>query len=527
MNIHKFTNKPFTKKSSFKLAILIKDSGFNPQKISKHYMSHIVNAGFKKKDVLALSLEYNGAKRVIAKEAKEYLENNIYPICKQRGVKVLMVADAQYFKFITNQVMKDISQNYTQCIHKDYIGFTVIPVVNYMSFFANPLAADTVYLNFGALYNAYYDLPMHIEKGIVKNLELPQKPKDIKKALKAINKFKKLTVDIEGFSLFFVDAGIATISFSQDDKSSTAFYCDYMPKKVWKKYYRKFPVITEYPDVKAVRINNVIVREILYDFFITNSSRYIYHNSNYDAKNIIYAVFMKEDISNIKKLIKGLSAMLDNHEDTYILCYLALNSVSTVHLDLKSNTEEFMGNYGIDVKDITVHTPEKILGYNAQDTIATYHLYEKYKGIPKLYNQLYLYWGIYTPLQITTIQMELMGMGMKISRVHALYNKMSNIIENQRETIIGLPIVGVFLWKEVIAAWIKKLKETKQLTPSITKIDKEVGFNLNSNPQLSRFLFDFLKLPVLEKTPKGKPSMKGKVIDKLIKVLNIREVNDE
>lgn len=519
MEVAKFTNKPFDGDSKYKIMLLIKDSGFKVDKIKQYYMPHIIKQGFKADEVLAVSLTFDGVKRIIASEGKEYVENNVYPIADRTEVKVLLVADAQYFKLITGKTMGEADQNYVYCSHPEFSHLRVIPIISFMSFFANPLAKQKVYLNFEALSYAYDNVPLQETKGKIKNLSNPVTTKQITKALKKLNKHKKLTIDIEAFSLFFPEAGIATISFSQSIEHSTAFYVDYMPKAIWKKHYAHMPILAEYPEVGAVRIYNIKVKRILLDFFLTNRSRYIYHNANYDAKIIIYNVFMKSDISSIKGLISGLEHMTDKSEDTYILTYLALNTCTRMPLDLKSNTVEHMGNYGIEVKDITIHTPEKILFYNAQDTVATFYLYIKYVNIPKQQDQMYLYWQVYLAMQVTTIQMELMGMGMDLNKVNKLYYSMTLIIQKQKELIMGLPIVGYFVYTEYVRNWMLKLQSTVSLTPSTKTIRGLTKFNLNSPVQLSRFLFDFLKLPVLDKTQKGKPSIKNKTIDKLLKIL--------
>ena len=506
------------KHDKYKVAILIKEQAFNLHNITQFYFKHM--KGIKKSDVICVGLPYQG-KSVTAKYAKEFLLNNVYPLLDKFGTEVICVADAKYFGFITSKTATDIRYSYIKNNLPNSIyhnKWSVLPVTNYKQFIYDKGVKKRIKQELAHFDNALNNEVIDNRFKYISNFKYPESIKQIKIALKNLDG-KDLTVDIEAFSLDHTKAGIATISFSTDKKNATAFYVDYMSYSCHKKHYNEFtPTKLQH----GIRIENTVVKNLLKDFLMRNKAKYIFHNASFDAKQLVYELFMKKDSSNRKGLLEGFEHVYANYEDTQILCYLALNSTMQYFVDLKSNTIEFMGNYAVDVKDITTVKPEELREYNGSDTSATYYLYDKYKDIPTKFNQKYLYNNIFLPAARVLTNCELEGMGLDIKRVKKLKKKLEKKNNKLIDGLNNLPIIHTFLRQDSFNSWIKKLMKNKVKIPNIN--DYLQPFNYKSS-QLSRFLFDFAKMPVLGVTKKGNASTDKKTMERLVETLKADKNN--
>jgi len=88
------------KTDDFKVAILIKQQDLKLTQLNEHYVEPLVKLGnIKQHNFISFALPYD-KKKPSAKFAKEQLAA-IIPKIKFLGINLLMVADSEYFKYLT------------------------------------------------------------------------------------------------------------------------------------------------------------------------------------------------------------------------------------------------------------------------------------------------------------------------------------------------------------------------------------------------------------------------------------------
>ena len=506
-------------KGTYKVCVLMKEDNLSSNKVRMHYLKELKNY-VNENDILIVGLKYEGSK-VSAKVARDYLLNNVLPIMKKYKVNTMLVADAVYFKFMTGKTSKDVQGDFAKyhlpSMPEYHQMFNVMGLVNYNGYFHNPDSAKLLPILLEPLKNSLENMPIDNKFFATSNFKLPEKLEDIASALEKLIGEPKVAIDIEAFSLQHYEAGIGTISFSKSKQDAVHFFVDYMPEDIWQKHYSHLPIVEEYPDVKAVRVNNYLAKNLIKKYLllagkVSDKTIFLYHNAGYDAKVLIYELFMKRRHKNIKGLLLGIKTVLRRFDDTAILAYLANNSCSMFKTDLKSNSIEYMGNYaqGVDVKDITRVDPYTLIEYNGSDTCATYYLEDvKYKGLVEKQKQVYLYHIVFKEACITFMQCELQGMGIDLDEVNKLQNTLTRDNEQLINEMDSSPLISSFSNFNATTKWLKKIKELKVKIPE-HKLFME-SFNYKSK-QLTSLLFDFLGLPVLVTTNKGNASTDKKAI---------------
>src|SRR5690606_7329869 len=339
-----------------------------------------------------------------------------------------------------------------------------------------------------------------------------------------------LTVDIEAFSLKHYDAGIGTISFAWSEHEGIAFAVDYKPIDHFHcclgndEQDAHTMDCSEHPGEEIVhygeQVTNHAVRKLLLNFFLRFKKKAIYHNISYDAYNLIYQLFMR-DLLDTQGLLEGMNVLLENWGDTQLITYLATNSCAGNDLQLKSNAQEFAGDWAEDVKDITKIPLDRLLRYNLVDTLSTWFLYKKNYPKMVLDQQLDIYKGLFKPSIRDIIQMQLTGMPLYMQRVE----EVASILEAEEaaalKTIESSSLIKEFthrLNEKWVAARNAKLKKKR-----VTLDDAQEKFNPSSGPQLQQLLYEMLELPVLDLTDSKQPSTGG---DTLKKLLNHTENQD-
>jgi len=305
------------------VAILVKEAAFDTDKIKKAYIDELgANPGA----FIAYDLWYDANNKCPAELAKVHLKNVLFSV-KQMGIKTILIADANYFKYLTKQT-KPASNFLGYAVPskiEDYEDeFTVFYVPNYQAAKYNPKTAQEMQRaldHFRPYLAGNYTEP---GTNVINSAKYPKSLEAIKDALEWLHTKDVLAVDIETRSLKFWEAGLETIAFAWDRHNGIAFCIDRDNTE------------------KACKA----VRKMLKEFFTLYSGKLIWHNLGYDGKVLVHELWMN-DLQDIVGMIEGIKIMTKSFDDTKIIAYLATNNAVSNELGLKSLSAEYMGNYGV------------------------------------------------------------------------------------------------------------------------------------------------------------------------------------
>lgn len=499
--------------TQFDTAVLIKLAALSEPRIKEHYADPLAQLGYDTSGMVGFSLEYD-KKKPSAACRKKYL-GELLPVLEDLGITYVICADGEYFKTLTKNTKADPFSGYIlPCAIKGFEHLHICYVQNYQGYFYNPDNATKTLLSLKALVSHSKEEYQELGKDILKEKHYPSTVSEIASWLQKLLEYPALTADIEAYSLKHFDAGIGTISFSWDEHSAVAFAvdaqaCDPYEYEVWDKKDKKLKKKKGYNR----QIPNPEVRQLLREFFEAYTGQLIWHNISYDGVVLTYQLWMDNLLDRVG-MEYGREVMLRNSDCSQIITYLATNTCAGNKLGLKAQAHEFVGNYAIDVKDIRQQPLPLLLKYNAVDTAATWFVYKK--NYPKMVQdeQLKIYTEEFKPALYDIFEMHLTGMCLDIPRVEVVKKELEAISEASYSTILAEPITSDFIQamiqEEVAernAAYAKKV---------IDASEAKFKFNLNSNVQLQKLLFDWLNLPVLDYTPTKQPSTGGGTLEKLI-----------
>lgn len=475
-----------TEHTSYPVAVLVPKLGRDD--IEKEYLDPIC---LDQEKVIAYSLHQTGKKTPVATQ-KEYLDALI-PILEDLSTEYLIVGDGDYFKTLTGVNKADAFLGYV--LPNTYPTatagtFNVVYCPNYRQVFYNP---TQVRAKIAQSLNALHD-HMHSNYGEpgVEIIQFEQYPTTVDSIRDWLNLFlewdRPLSADIEAFSLKHYDAGIGTITFCWSKHEGIAFPVDLGS------------------DPKAIR-------KLLVEFFLAFSNKIIWHNISYDVTVLIYQLFM-EHLVDTEGLLNGLEVMLKNWDDTKLISYLATNSCAGNKLGLKDQAQEYAGNYAVeDIKDITKIPLPKLLKYNLVDGLSTWYVYEKHWETLVKDDQLEIYETLFKPAIYDIIQMQLTGM--PVDRVEVSLARASLEVDRNDaiDRIQSHPLVQAFVY-QLNLEWVE-FKNSTYKKKRVTLSDAKEEFNPNSPPQLQRFFYEELELPVIERTKTKQPSTSANVLEKL------------
>ncbi len=481
----------FDKSDSYDVALLIKPSSLLKVPIVNAYINPLNALGIKPDNICAFDLVYGPGKKPPVSLQKAYLDD-LLPILKDLGTKVLLVADPAYFKTLANQRKADVHYGSVMpCAIKGYEYLNVILVPNYQGLYFNPGLQDKLDMSLKTLSDHTKGTHKELGINIIKSAKYIHTPADVYAYLDDIKKHPALSVDVETLSLNFWETGIVTIGFAWNKHEGIVIWCD---------SYDNNP--------------NIKVRELLKNFFYTYTGTLIYHNANFDIKIIISTLFM-EHLLDEKGKQTGIEILTRNFHDTKLIRYLATNSCAGNVLSLKAAAHEFAGNYAEnDIKDITKIKPAALMKYNLIDCLSTWFVFEKHFKDMVADNQLNVYNNIIKPSVKVILQMELTGMPIDMIKVNQAKTVLENAIEVTNKFFETSSIINQFTYmlrEQTMNAANKKLKvKVKPLSDF-----DNVKFNPNSNTQLQQLLYDFLDFPVIDKTDSKKPATGGDTLKKL------------
>jgi DNA polymerase-1 len=467
------------------IAILIPTKAFNKPAIENHYIEPLEAVGISREKILVLNLGHNAqGKYPINDIVKPWLEN-IERVIPRFGIKHLIVCEGTYFKKICNVKKAEPHYGYAlPTIFADDVTASICP--NYQSLFYNPDNSKKIDLAIQATSLIHSGKSAIFDENPAKNCIYPTSNKAIRDWLHCLHEYKELSVDIEAYSLKVDEAGIGTIAFAWDTEYAISFW---------------------------VRRNRV-VRQHLKTFFMNYSGKLKFHNAPYDTKVLIWELFMEHPMDYFG-MLQGLHCLFRNLDDTKILAFLSQNSTADISYDLKSQAFEFSGNYAVDVEDITKVDPHKLLEYNAIDTLATNYIHAR--DYPKmLQDHRQPYEQVFHPAIKVITQMELCGMPINMGQVLSVEEKLDDIARTHKKAIMADPIIRK----------VEDILRTRMAEKATAKLKKKVktkedylheSFNPGSPLQLQVLLYNYLGLPVLDKTDTGQPATGAKTLKALKK----------
>jgi DNA polymerase I len=474
--------------------------------VHKHYFDGRLDVVGHDVMVCDLYLDRTKKKTSVA-QIKEYL-NDLLPNLIDAGIEMLVVTQPDYFKVLSSQAKTDAA------IGDVFDGPAKLKVTycpNYGRIFHDPeKTIQRIQLATTTVAKWFNGDTTKLGSDIIRYSAYPETNGDIDWWLdKLLEMNRDLTCDIEGFDLKHYDAGIGTITFCWSEHEGIAFAVD------WHK--ETDPDSDFYGKV----VLNQYVRGRLRNFFEKFRAKMIYHNICYDVYVLIYQLFM-EDLLDQEGLLVGLEVMLRNWDCTQIISYLATNSCAGNELGLKTQAQEFAGNYAVeDIKDIRKIPLPKLLEYNLVDGLSTWFVYNKNRPRMVKDNQEGVYQQIFRKAVVDIIQMQLTGMPMNMDKVKALdkqLGKESDLLVSRMKSLSLVQSFVDHLGDQALEKKNQKLK-TKQVTRAdlgSTK-DLQIDFNPGSPNQLQALLYseDFLGLPVLDYTDTRLPATGADTLEKL------------
>ena len=450
-----------------KIAILIKDSYFIHRDIENYYVKPL---GL---ECMAFSLYYEPNNKITATKAKEYLKK-ILPTLVKQGVSYLYVADSTYFKVLTKQRKAEPHIGYIlPCTLQGYEHLNVVYGINYGQVIYNNNMASKLELSLNALQchirgvsNIFGDITQEVI------YEAPER-------LYELLECPKLTIDIETTGLTIKDS-IVTIAFASSTSKGMAF--------------------------------SLTDKSLIKSFFEQYKGRKIFHNATFDVKMIIKECFM-DSPEDYQGLLHGLYTMCRNLHDTKIIAYLATNNTQGNSLSLKDLSHEFMGNYAVDVTDVTKLSRDTLLEYNLKDCLATMYVYDKYYPIMVQDNQLSVYEDLMLPTLRSIIHTELSGMPIDLARVYQVEKELNQIKTGYINQIFSSELV-LKVQSLLNQKAMDKYNSTHKKQKTLDEFD--VKFNPNSNQHLQILLYSVMQLPVLDYTKSKEPATGGDTLKKLL-----------
>lgn len=484
-------------RAEYPLCLLV--SKIDKEAILREYITPF---GLKPEEVIVIELYKDPIKKKTSvKDMREFLDEELIETLQDLKVKTLIINQADYFKVLTGQQKAEARLGY---VDRSPLGdWDCIYTPSVESVFYDP---DTVRSKIARAFLALADHKHNTlsipGSDIIHFAEYPYEVEAIKKWLSKLKSHKELTCDIETYSLKFHTSGIGTISFAWNKHEGIAFAVDY----------------TNDPS-KAK-----IIREMLLKFFMEYEGTLTFHNIAFDVTALIYQLFMK-DILDTRGLLTGLEYMLRDWHDTRIITYLATNTCAGNVLGLKPQSAEFTGDYAKEeIKDITKIPLDELLAYNLIDCLATWFVKEKYWDKMVEDEQLTLYEGLFRDSMVDIIQMQLTGLPVNMEEVKLAEKVLIGDITDAYDRMMKTHTMGDFIW-------LLKRREADKLNSKwkkkrITAEEVEIQFNPNSDDQKRLLLYEYLNLPVYDRTDSGLPSTGGDTLKKLLKLNQNEDISN-
>lgn len=498
--------------NKYPFVVLTKPSVFDRGLMYKNYVMPLEAAGIPTDQIIALTLQYDDAKKVSAKTVKAYSEV-LMKALDRVGAKYLYVADGNYFKYLAGVKKTDANVGYVlPCVIKGYEHLMIAYGLNYQTLAFAPEKQVIMRRGLEVLVDHHKGIYVPPGEGIIHGEQYPDDLAAIKAFLDGLHAHKQLGVDIEAFDLGLEKAGLGTIAFSWDEHNFGAFKVDLveLPEQNEQGHYSK-------------RVDNPARRKLVREFLEAYQGALVFHHAVFDTKHLIYNLWM-EDPLDLEGQLKGLDFMTRKLHCTRVMSYLASNSCAGNNLSLKYQAQSYAGNYAMnddDIKDIRRIPVETLLRYNGVDTISTLWLAKKWYPVLITDKQIDLYNGLFRDSLRLLVHIELNGMPMNPERVTKVYGELQDLQKGYLDSMMANPLV------DKLNLWLQTKEMDKVNAGLKTKVHPltmwsdptsawHKSFNPGSGQQLAQLLYEFMDLPVIEKTETGLPSTGAKVIARLL-----------
>ena len=423
---------------------------------------------------------YNTPSKVLAKTGKAYLDKMLAKI--PSTVTKLLIADSSYFKFITK--IQNISSKYGAVVPGGYNGyeqFSCVYVPNYKSLFKQPENANLIKIGIKAIAGTNASV-------LINSAEYGFKFGSDREILDSLYKYPVLTADIETTGLA-IESDIVSIAFAWDKNNGVA-----IDISINGPYYTK-------------------------KFIENYKGKLVFHGGLFDAKLLIRNWWMKH-ATDYSGMLQGIY-YFKNIDDTMLMAYLAKNATTQVSLGLKEVALEYVGNYAIEIEDVTKYTKREILEYNLIDALGTFYVYDKY--FKELATEPYL--TIFQPSIYPLLKMMLTGLPVDSNRVTEVHNILNAQEKVLREQIQENTCVIEFTKQLRINTCTAANSQLKKLVKTVDDF-ASVEFNPSSHVQLAKLLFSMLELPILDKTKSGAPATGADTLKDLVNHTNDGDIHD-
>ena len=483
-------NLIFSEDPSPSVAILIKDTACKKAGILEYYVSPLHDLGISSEEIVAYPLGYPSAK-VTVKQARSYLAE-LLPELNDAGIELIYCADAEYFRQLIGHVGPvDAHAGYViPCVVVGYEHINCVLGASYTSVFHSPATQTKINQSINTLASFLKGQYLPPGSDLFSDVKLLTDFHLIKHKLNESLTKAALTCDIETLSLHFRDAGICTISFARDTKDAFAF---------------------------AVDTHGGLgqpIRDMLKAFFENYQGTLIWHNAGYDLKVLVYTLWMKHP-QDYEGMLEGIEVMTRNFHDTRLIAYLALNSCARVQYSLKVLAQEFAGNYAeANIENALLIEPEQLMKYNCVDTMATWYVFNKYYQKMIDDNQNDLYEGLFKQSVALLIQIELTGMPLSMEKVLFAEKTLCDLRDKHTAILQSNKWIQEFTLELQQKAYETKQASLKKKIVSLQDFD-HVQLNPASGVQLQAFLYEYMQMPVIDKTKKKQPATGHKTLTKL------------
>ena len=418
--------------------------------------------------------------------------DQILNYCEINGITNLIVADGDYFKYLTGMKAfeKHIGEKF-ECVIAGCEELVITPSVNFATIdmfpekqplldLANKTAAAIMAGNFDA------DEAFEFE-----SYALIEDPGHLQLLFDEYMGYEYIACDIETTGLYVGTTELLTIAFAKDEHNAFTV-----------------PLHSEYGDCSELF-------DMVRGFLLEYGGSLVFHNGLFDAKHIIYNMFM-QNFSDIDGMLQGLEAM--KFDDTFILAYLALNSTVRPSLGLKDLAYEFLGDYAEDVKEAIKVPLVDLAEYNAKDVCGTYYVFNKFKE--KL--SMPVYNTIMKPSFKPLLKMMLNGMPLDLSKVSVVKEMLEADLKAAEETLRDDSYVKLVVrqLRQTAAEKYNERTKVKKKTPGDFM---DMVFNPNSSAQLRILLFDVMGFEPVDFTAKKAPKTDRASIKEFLELADIEQ----
>ena len=460
--------------------ILIKDDAITYAEILRYYVEPLVESGFSIDTIAVTGLLYENSK-VTAALGKGYLKMLLPKLLTKTKLTKLIVADTAYFKWLTKQTkVTNCYGEVFKCELQGFENYDIVLVPNYKALFYNPNNQELIDEGISAITG--FKKANIIHSAIYAHTEVEANALYTK-----LLNYPALTLDIETTGLN-LGIEILSIAFAWDKHNGGVVYLRSAGNEGLKK------------------------------FLIEYTGTMIFHNALFDCKHLIYNLFMDKsmDMSMDKGRQIGVN-IFENVEDSMLYVYIAKNSTTEAKLDLKSNSLEFAGNYGVDVKNADALPVNELLEYNLKDCLATWHVYDKYKDIVLKEGLIEPYRDVFQPSLKVLLKTMLTGLPLDTDKVLEVEKELQNKHDGHFKTLKKYDEIENFNHMFRASTMVETNSNLKRKCKPFSDF-MHLKFNPKSNNNIRDLFYNQLGYEAIDFTDTKQPATGAKTLIKLVNV---------